>query len=157
MRVYTAVFLLVVLVGFSVPADAALIDRGTGMIYDTELGITWLQDANYAQTSGYDSDGLMNWDDAMIWANQLAYGGYSDWRLPKVDPVDGESYNNTQTYDGSTDRSYNISAPNSVYPYTHASEMAYMYYNNLNNTGRYDIYGNENHSGTYGLLNSGLF
>jgi len=26
------------------------------MIYDSDLSITWLQDANDAQTSGYDSD-----------------------------------------------------------------------------------------------------
>jgi len=29
------------------------------MIYDDVLNITWLQDADYAQTSGYDPDGLM--------------------------------------------------------------------------------------------------
>ena len=29
--------------------------------YDTALNITWLADANYAKTSGYDADGLMNW------------------------------------------------------------------------------------------------
>jgi len=27
-------------------ANAALIDRGGGLIYDTDSGITWLQDAN---------------------------------------------------------------------------------------------------------------
>jgi len=28
------------------------------MIYDSDRDSTWLQDANYARTSGYDSDGL---------------------------------------------------------------------------------------------------
>jgi hypothetical protein len=42
-------------------SDAELIDRGGGLIYDTVLDIKWLQDANYAQTSGYDDDGRMNW------------------------------------------------------------------------------------------------
>ena len=50
-----------ILCGFVSAANAAVIDRGTGMIYDTELGITWLQDADYAQTSGYDSDGRVTW------------------------------------------------------------------------------------------------
>jgi hypothetical protein len=36
-----------------------LIDRGGGLIYDTDLNVTWLADANYAQTSGYDADGFM--------------------------------------------------------------------------------------------------
>ena len=34
-------------------ANAALYDRGNGLIYDDVLDITWLQDANYAKTSGY--------------------------------------------------------------------------------------------------------
>ena len=32
---------------------AALFDRGGGLIYDSDLDITWLKDGNYAQTSGY--------------------------------------------------------------------------------------------------------
>ena len=41
------------LVGLSVltlSANAALYDRGNGLIYDDILDITWLQDANYAAT-----------------------------------------------------------------------------------------------------------
>jgi hypothetical protein len=66
--------------------SAALIDRGGGMIYDSALDVTWLQDANYAMTSGYDADGNMTWDGAMAWASGLAVGGYNDWRLPTFDP-----------------------------------------------------------------------
>jgi hypothetical protein len=44
---------------FSTIASATLWDRGGGLIYDDFLKITWLQDANYAKTSGYDSDGIM--------------------------------------------------------------------------------------------------
>jgi len=65
-------------------SEAALYDRGTGMIYDDVLKITWLQNANYALTSGYDSDGKMTWGEAMNWADQLNYGGYTDWRLPNT-------------------------------------------------------------------------
>ena len=39
------------LVGLSLitlSANAALYDRGNGLIYDDVLDITWLQDANYA-------------------------------------------------------------------------------------------------------------
>jgi hypothetical protein len=62
--------------------QAALIDRGNGMIYDDVLNITWLQDANYAKTSGHDADGRMTWNESMAWASSLIFGGYDDWRLP---------------------------------------------------------------------------
>jgi hypothetical protein len=95
-------------------AQAALFDRGNGMIYDQDLNITWLSDANYFKTQ-YDADnsilatligqtvadsfsgsqittaadfdtatGAMNWWGAQAWAANLSYGGYDDWRLPTV-------------------------------------------------------------------------
>ncbi len=63
-------------------ADAALLDRGNGLIYDSELNITWLQDANLAQTSGYDGDGRLSWAAANTWAENLSFGGFDHWRLP---------------------------------------------------------------------------
>ena len=55
---------------------------GGQVVYDTDRNITWLADANYAKTSGYDADGLMNWTDANAWAASLNIGGYTGWRLP---------------------------------------------------------------------------
>lgn len=82
----TAVALLCTACALPGVASAALIDRGGGLIYDTDLNITWLADANYAYTSGYDqqdaTDGLMTYAYAMAWAEQLTYGGFTDWRLP---------------------------------------------------------------------------
>lgn len=50
----------------STAAQASLFSRAGGtMIYDDVLGITWLKDANYAQTSGFDADGRMNWETAV--------------------------------------------------------------------------------------------
>ena len=56
---------IIFLLLLSFNATAALYDRGNGLIYDDVLDITWLQDANYAQTSGYDNDGKMSWADAV--------------------------------------------------------------------------------------------
>jgi hypothetical protein len=112
---------------FASQANATLIDRGGGLIYDDVLNITWLQDANYAKTSGYDADGLMTWDQATAWATNLVYGGYSDWRLPTVAPVNGISFNDSYSPDGSTDFGYNNTSPN--------SEIAFMFYINLGNQG----------------------
>ncbi len=63
-------------------AQAALGDLGNGVIKDTDLGIVWLADANNSKTSGYNTDGLMTWNAANNWVNQLNAGGHSDWRLP---------------------------------------------------------------------------
>jgi len=89
-------------------ASAGLIDRGNGMIYDDVLDVTWLQDTNYALTSGYSvvnanstneyipgttadeysqqiyANGAMGFNAANTWVDQLNYGGFSDWRLPTV-------------------------------------------------------------------------
>ncbi len=75
--------MLLVTLCFIVPASATLIGRGNGFIYNKELDITWLWDANYAQTSGFDSDGKMNWGTSVAFADNLVHMGYSDWRLPK--------------------------------------------------------------------------
>ncbi len=49
---------LLLTLAISAAAHATLFDRSNGMIYDSDRDSTWLQDANYARTSGYDSDGL---------------------------------------------------------------------------------------------------
>ena len=74
-------------------AQAALHDRGNGMIYDDIQDITWLADANYAatvfaQTGGAsgDFDGLMQQSIASTFAYNLEYAGYTDWRLPSATP-----------------------------------------------------------------------
>ena len=124
-------------------SHAALYDRGNGLIYDDVLDITWMQDANYAQTSGYAAanavinesygsfsifpGGQMGWDAAKTWVEQLNYGGYDDWRLPFADePI--ELYNIT------------------------TSDLGHMFYNNLSNLGYRDTNGNIRPSG-YGLTN----
>ena len=72
-------------------SDASLLDRGGGMIYDTVLNITILQDWNSANTSGLASGtgGGMDWLTATAWASNLVCGGYSDWRLPSALNLDG--------------------------------------------------------------------
>ena len=97
-------------------AEAALNDRGGGLIYDDVLDITWLQDANLFKTlcdasdpiaTGFTpvdaadaaaicaADGRMSWDDAEAWMarlNEQNYLGYADWRqwavpTPTNDPT----------------------------------------------------------------------
>jgi hypothetical protein len=127
----------------ALPAQATLYDRSGGLIYDGVLNISWLQNANLAATntfgvSGITSDGRMNWGTATKWIdamNGTNYLGYHDWRLPTLTPVNGVSFNINFRTDGSSDAGFNISAPSSAYPGSTASEMAYMYSQNLGNPG----------------------
>jgi len=97
-------------------SQAALIDRGGGLIYDDVQNLTWLQDTQYALTSGYSASGLLNWQDANTFAANLEYYDrarnliWSDWRLPAA-----------------------VNSPLSAGydPTGESSELGYMYYVNL--------------------------
>ena len=62
-------------------AQAALVDLGGGMIYDTTLNITWLQNWN--------TNGRMNWTAADNWAKKPGLSRFRDWRLPTSLNADG--------------------------------------------------------------------
>lgn len=100
----------------STAANATLIDRGGGLIYDDVLNVTWLQDASYAVTSGYSDSGNLTWGQAQTWASSLVYVdsntgiAYDDWRLPS-------------TINSASSLGYD--------PTGMSSELAYMYYVNL--------------------------
>ena len=84
------------------PAGATLIDRGNGLIFDDDLNITWLQDANLAVTNQFGltlgvlsaeiaPTGGMSWFSANNWIagmNAANYKGFSDWRLPTTTQPD---------------------------------------------------------------------
>ena len=73
------IILMLVLSFLSVGANAALIDRGEGFIYDDVLDVTWAQNANI--------NGVDTWANQMAWAagysqTHTVYGTFDDWRLP---------------------------------------------------------------------------
>ncbi len=123
--------------------------------FDAYLNLTWLADANYAMTSGYDADGLMTWDEANIWAAGLTVNGISGWQLPAINPVDGVKYDFMETTNGTSDLGYNISAPGTPYAGSTASPMAYMFHNILGNLSYLDRFGNPQPG--YGLTSAGPY
>lgn len=132
--------------------------------YDTDLDITWLADANYAQTSGYDADGKMTWYEANAWAANLNFSDgvktYNNWRLPSVTPINGSTINDNTSYNGSTDRGYNISEQGTVFAGSTGSEMAHLFYNTLNNKGHVSplsVYPSYTIQEGWGLTNTGPF
>jgi len=100
-------------------AQAALFDRGGGLIYDDTFDITWLADMNYARTSGYDDDGGMIWLEAVSWADNLVYGVYSDWRLPTLNPSD------TSCSDGFGDRRYGYNCTGGELSHLFVADLGY--------------------------------
>lgn len=102
--------------------------------FDDVLGITWLADANYAQTSGYDQDGLMTWRVAQAWVaalNSANYLGVSDWRLPAVTDT-GNPYCGDVAYAG-TDCGFNVDLA--------TGELAHLFHSTLGNIAGYDSSG----------------
>jgi len=101
---------------FSSPSKAALISAFGGQaVYDTTQDITWLTDANYAKTSGYDADGLMSWSAANAWASSLTIGGVITWRLPTTQQPDPTC--SVQQAGGTISSTYNCTG----------SEMGHLY------------------------------
>ncbi|MCF6281865.1 MAG: cytochrome c3 family protein [Candidatus Polarisedimenticolaceae bacterium] len=73
----------------------ALIDRGGGLIYDSSQDITWLANANLAQSQGADAngDGFMIYQEALDWTVDLIFFdsvrgiNLDSWRLPTASYV----------------------------------------------------------------------
>jgi hypothetical protein len=74
--IYFSVVSLILM--FAATVQAALLERGEFLIYDSAQNITWLRNANL-----YDYQ--MTWSQAVDWAENLDYQGYDDWRLPDSD------------------------------------------------------------------------
>jgi hypothetical protein len=120
-------------------ANAGLIDRGNGLIYDDVLDVTWLQNANLAGSQ-------MNWADSVSWAENLEFGGFDDWRLTQVYDQGNDGCNYSIT--GGTDCGYNVNTSfTDGNGDTFFSELAYMFYENLGNVAYYDENGNSNQTG----------
>jgi hypothetical protein len=139
----------------SMPAGAALLSRdlnGDSVVdayYDDVLKVTWLKDANLAASTTFGvsgiflsgpSAGVMSWETAQRWIaamNAASYLGYRDWRLPDLSPLNGVAFDTTFSVDGSSDLGINVTARGTLYAGSTASELAYMYYQNLGNSGYY--------------------
>ncbi len=119
----------------SASSQAALIDRGSGLIYDNVLNVTWMQDVALSGTQG--GSGIFNWSGAQAWAQAVGVR-----RLSTI---------------GACPRSVLSTAPHSIEFSTAmdrlitdmasqlpggasagftGNELAYMYHVNLGNTSR---------------------
>jgi len=121
MTLQKTLFAAIALTGLlsGMPARAELQLRANGsMVYDTASHLTWIADASIG--------GLRTQADAMQWAAGLSFGGFDDWRLPSVAPVNGIALQLDYSDDGSTDIGINNAGSN--------SEFGHLYYTSLGNT-----------------------
>ena len=59
-------------------------DNGDGTITDSTTGLMWMKIDSGTLKAGLKGDGAMNWQQALAWAENLKYAGYSDWRVPNA-------------------------------------------------------------------------
>ncbi|MCD6395010.1 MAG: DUF1566 domain-containing protein, partial [Planctomycetes bacterium] len=59
-------------------------DNGNGTVTDKATGLMWMKIDSGKLKAGTAKDGTMNWRQALDWAENLEYAGYSDWRLPNA-------------------------------------------------------------------------
>lgn len=121
-------------------ANAVLVQTLNGQgVYDTDLNITWLRDANLAISNSFGvsgiimADGRMNWYTAQSWItamNNATYLGFNDWRLPTMTDIGGAG---CQWAFSGTDCGYNVN--------TATGEIAHLWYDELGNTGYLDTAG----------------
>ncbi len=94
-------------------------DSSAVYLWDQDLGITWLRDANV--------NGAKSWSTQDTWAQTLSTGtgvnAISDWRLPSITDSGNDGCN--LSYAGGTDCGYNVD--------TSGSEMAHLWYVTLGN------------------------
>lgn len=60
------------------------VDNSDETITDEATGLMWMQNDSGYYKAGSNSDGTMDWQEALEWAENATYGGYDDWRLPNV-------------------------------------------------------------------------
>ena len=129
--------------GLASTAEAELLDRAFA-VYDTVSHLSWLKDANYAQTSGYVADGRMDWNNANGWATGLTVGGFTGWRLPTTLQLDA-------TCSGSFDAGSPYGVQSGGFSCT-GSELGNLFYNGLGGTAGQSIANPAYHNANYDLF-----
>jgi len=112
---------LSLLIASAVSVNAALFDRGNGLIYDDDLDITWLQNGNYKGMT-------MVWEEANTWAANLIFQEYEDWRLPEFNCSEG-----TCT-DGEMGHLYDVEGISSATPEMYIDVRPSMYWSGTENS-----------------------
>lgn len=74
MKKLTLIAVTLMVLGLTTLGSATLINNGAGLIYDSDLNITWYDAPHVAST----------WGEQMSWAVGLNIGNVTGWRLPSA-------------------------------------------------------------------------
>ena len=75
--------LVIVLVMVSTAANATLINRGNGLVYDTINNLTWTQNASISENP-INPGNTRDLPDSLAWVFDLNYAGIGNWQLPDI-------------------------------------------------------------------------
>lgn len=119
-------------------SNAELVSRlGGQAVYDTDLDITWLADANLATSNnfavtGITANGTMDWNTAISWIAAMniydsgnGYLGFSGWRLPSTLNPDSSCHGGAKNAPSSIDNSIGFCS---------GSEMGHLFFSELSGT-----------------------
>lgn len=112
---------------FTATTEAALIARGSGLIYDDVLDITWTQDADLWGETG-------TWDEAVAWVEALSFAGFDGWRLASMS-VSGGLPTGASVGPASCDSAGEAACRD--------NELGYMFYFNLGGSSGSDLTGDQ--------------
>ena len=85
--IFTLLYSLILALALAGPAQAKLIDRGGGFIYDDVLDITWTQNANI-NGGGEGWLTQVHWADSLSLFDSVRNVTWEDWRLPTTKQPD---------------------------------------------------------------------
>ncbi len=129
---YRSLVVAGVVLGLVLPAQATLMDRGGGFIYDDVLDITWTQDAGLS--------GANTWDNQVAWAANLSILDtvrnvtYDDWRLASMSVSSGLPTGSAASV---------VDCSTATELACRDNELGYMFYQNLGGTLGGNLTGNQ--------------
>ncbi len=66
------------------PPEERFVDNGDGTITDLCTGLMWQKSCAVPPGTEEPYKGAITWDEALLYADQLEFAGYDDWRMPNI-------------------------------------------------------------------------
>jgi hypothetical protein len=118
--------------GLALPAQAVLLDRGRGFIYDNVLDITWTQNASLSGANTWDNQ--VAWADALSLVDTVRDVTWDDWRLASMSVSSGLPTGSAASA---------VDCSTATEEACRDNELGYMFYQNLGGPSGANLTGNQ--------------